>query len=181
MGRRTTAPDCNSLWTHTMNRCFSGPIRAATPAQLPAQPVKLTRQWGQLTACLCVACITTATAWAQTGHDSIGSASAAARLDTPLQRSFPPKALRADMTVVNSHEVLLNDRLVRLSPGSRIRSTSNALVVSGALVGQRFVVNYTTDTQGQAHDIWILTAAEAADRRIGSSAQQNVRPISGEQ
>ena len=76
-----------------------------------------------------------------------------------MQRTFPPKAMRAQMTVVNAHAVTLNGTTVRLSPGSIIRTTTNGLVVSGGLIGQTFVVNYTTDTLGQAHEIWILTTA----------------------
>ncbi len=71
------------------------------------------------------------------------------------------------MTVLNAHEVSINGTTTRLSPGSRIRATTNALVVSGNLVGQSFVVNLVRDTMGQVHEVWILNAAEAAERRPG--------------
>jgi len=95
------------------------------------------------------------------------------------KRAFPDNALRAQMLVVNAHEVTLNGTLTRLSPGSRIRTATNALVVSGGLVGQSFVVNYTRDSMGQAHEIWVLNAAEAADRRPGSEDMTSTNIVSG--
>jgi len=95
------------------------------------------------------------------------------------KRPFPDHALRAHMVVVNAHEVTLNGTLTRLAPGSRIRTASNALTVSGGLVGQSFVVNYTRDSMGQAHEIWVLNAAEAADRRAGSEHMVITNIVSG--
>jgi hypothetical protein len=39
------------------------------------------------------------------------------------------------------------------------------LVLSGAIVGQELIVNYTVEPHGLVHDVWILTAAEAALKR----------------
>jgi hypothetical protein len=36
--------------------------------------------------------------------------------------------------------------------------------MSGALVGRRLIVNYTRDLTGQILDVWLLTAAELANR-----------------
>lgn len=94
------------------------------------------------------------------------------------KRPFPVSAERAQMRVVNAHEVTLNGKLTRLAPGSRIRTTANALVVSGGLVGQSFVVNFTRDSLGQAHEIWLLNAAEAADRRPGSDEMPTTNIVS---
>jgi hypothetical protein len=94
------------------------------------------------------------------------------------KRAFPTHAMRAHMVVVNAHEVTLNGTLTRLAPGSRIRTESNAMVVSGGLVGQGFVVNYTRDSLGQAHEIWLLNAAEAADRRPGSEGMASSNIVS---
>jgi hypothetical protein len=95
------------------------------------------------------------------------------------KRPFPAQALRAQMVVINAHEVALNGKPTRLSPGARIRTATNALVVSGGLVGQRFVVNYTRDSLGQAHEIWILNAAEAADPRTGHDDMSSSNILSG--
>ena len=111
---------------------------------------------------------------------SVGPASfAQSAAPSPAKRVFPANALRAQMVVVNAHEVTLNGATTRLSPGSRIRTPANALTVSGGLVGQSFVVNYTRDSLGQAHEVWILNAAEAADRRTGSEGMFTTNVVSG--
>lgn len=83
-------------------------------------------------------------------------------------RTFPAQARRGSMEVVNAQQVRMNGTLVRLSPGSRIRSATNTLLTTGGLVGQTFLVNYTLDVMGQPHEIWILTEREAAVKRPGS-------------
>lgn len=80
------------------------------------------------------------------------------------QRQFPPKAKRATMTVVNTQEVTLDDKTVRLAPAARLRSVTNTLVASGVLIGHSFTVNYITDHMGQVLEAWILTQAEIAQR-----------------
>lgn len=161
-----------------MNRCTPDHLRVAHTTALrhiftPGMLSSVLPVWTAL-------CLTCCTAFAQTDSLSNASASALARMNTPLQRTFPPKAMRAQMTVVNAHEVTLNGTGVRLSPGSIIRSTTNGLLVSGGLIGQSFVVNYTTDTLGQAHEIWILTATEAAEKRVGSDGMATTNVINGE-
>ncbi len=81
-----------------------------------------------------------------------------------MYRAFPATALRGDMEVLSSTEVRLNGKPTRLAPGSRIRSPNNMVQMSGSLVGQRLVVNYTVDTQGQPQDVWILSESERAVR-----------------
>ncbi|HEX5786294.1 MAG TPA: hypothetical protein VFY35_16315 [Burkholderiaceae bacterium] len=83
-------------------------------------------------------------------------------------RSFPAQARRGAMEVIDVHQVKMNGALVRLSPGSRIHSITNALVTSGSLVGQTVLVNYTLDVMGQPHEIWVLTEREAAEKRPGA-------------
>ena len=159
-----------------MNRCTAGqPLLTPTPAH--RNTANLHRLALPVALALSLPCNI---GMAQTDSISNASASAVARMNTPLQRTFPPKARRAQMTVLNAREITLNDNAVRLSPGSMIRSTSNALVVSGGLIGQTFVVNYTTDTMGQAHEIWILTAAEAADKRAGSESMATTNMSTGD-
>lgn len=91
-----------------------------------------------------------------------------AKVNTPLVRPFPPNTRRAQMTVLNAWEVTLNGTRVRLAPGARIRSTTNAILLSSSVAGQSFLVNYTLDTLGQPLEIWVLTEAEAAQRLPGS-------------
>ena len=77
-------------------------------------------------------------------------------------RPIPPNAQRGTLEVTDPPYVLLDGKKERLSPGARIRGTHNMLVMSGAVIGQPLLVRYLREPQGQLHDIWILTAAEAA-------------------
>jgi len=78
------------------------------------------------------------------------------------QRNFPQNALRGSLVIGNPPEIVLNGQPSRLAPGARIRGQQNMLEMSGALVGMKFLVNYTTDIGGAVKDVWILTPAEAA-------------------
>lgn len=95
--------------------------------------------------------------------------SASSWAQTPYPRNFPTNALRGKLVVQQPPEVLLDGKTDRLSPGSRIRGTNNMLVMSGALVGQSLVVNYVRENTGLIHEVWILTSAEAAEKRATAS------------
>jgi hypothetical protein len=82
-----------------------------------------------------------------------------------LTRQFPASALRGKLVVLQPPMVTLDGIAAQLSPGARIRNTNNTLVMSGALVNQEVVVNYQRDGQGLVHEVWILTAVEAAQKR----------------
>jgi hypothetical protein len=77
-------------------------------------------------------------------------------------RPFPATALRGELVVLQPPEVALNGRSARLAPGARIRGDNNLLQLSGALINQRYTVNYTVDPSGLLLDVWILTPAERA-------------------
>jgi hypothetical protein len=81
-----------------------------------------------------------------------------------VQRSFPQNALRGAIVMVNPPEITLNGQSARLGPGARIRNQNNLLEMSGALAGQRLLVNYTLEINGLVKDVWILRADEAAVR-----------------
>ena len=89
-----------------------------------------------------------------------------------VQRVFPQTALRGALVVTDPPEIALNDKPAHLAPGARIRDARNMLVLSGALVGQRLLVNYTLDPLGLVHDVWILTPDEAAKRPWPTTPQQ---------
>jgi hypothetical protein len=80
------------------------------------------------------------------------------------QRPFPANALRGELTITVPPEVVLNRAPARLAPGARIRNAENRLLLSGSLVGQKMLVHYTRDLQGNVLDVWLLTAAEAANK-----------------
>ncbi len=90
-------------------------------------------------------------------------------------RNFPEQAIRATMVVVQPPEVRMDGQPMRLSPGARILGTSNTVVLSASLVGQELTVNYVPDLQGLAHQVWILTPAEAAEKRPRLADQRNYR------
>jgi hypothetical protein len=92
----------------------------------------------------------------------LAAALAAAAVPVAAQRIFPANALRGDLVVVQPPEVQVNGKSARLAPGARIRNESNAVQLSGTLIGQKRVVNYTVDPLGHLRDVWILTASEAA-------------------
>ncbi len=87
-------------------------------------------------------------------------------------RSFPANALRGELVVTEAPELLLNRRPARLAPGARIRGTDNLLVMSGAIVGQRFTVHYTVDISGLVMEVWILTEQEKAKRPWPTTPEQ---------
>lgn len=88
-------------------------------------------------------------------------------------RQFPEKAIRATMVVKAPPEITMDGKAMRLSPGARIRGTTNTLVLSGSLVGQELTVNYLPDMQGLVHEVWLLTEAEAVEKRTRLGDQRN--------
>lgn len=79
-----------------------------------------------------------------------------------VQRNFPATALRGDLQFGAPPEVLVNGQPARLAPGARIHGTNNLLAMSGSLAGARGPANYTIDSSGQLHEVWLLTDQEAA-------------------
>jgi hypothetical protein len=90
-------------------------------------------------------------------------------------RPFPTAARRATLEVTQPPYVLLNGQPQQLSPGARIKGPTNTLVLSGSLVGQRVLVNYLLNPQGQLHEVWILTQAEAQEQRAGMETVTNIK------
>jgi hypothetical protein len=80
-------------------------------------------------------------------------------------RNFPANALRGTLQVTAPPEVAMDGKAARLAPGARIYDRQNLLALSGSLVGQELLVNYTRDTVGNVQLVWILTAEEARERR----------------
>ena len=70
--------------------------------------------------------------------------------------------------------VLINGSPERLSPGARIKSETNMMVMSASLVGTSVLVNYKRDAQGLIHEVWILSAQEALEKRDGMGTVTNI-------
>ena len=92
-----------------------------------------------------------------------------------VQRNFPQNALRGALVIGTPPEITINDAAARLAPGARIRNTTNMIELSGALAGQRLLVNYTIDTHGLVKDVWILRADEAAVQPWPTTLEQAQR------
>ena len=92
-----------------------------------------------------------------------------------LARPFPATALRGTLLITQPPEALLNGQPARLSPGSRIRGVNNMLQMSGALAGVTMLVHYTREPSGGVHDVWILTADEAARKPWPSTPEEAQR------
>lgn len=75
-------------------------------------------------------------------------------------RQFPTAAKRGMMTVTAPPEIQIDGAAMRLAPGVRIRGPNNMLLMSGALIGQRYAVNYLLEPQGLVREVWILSQAE---------------------
>jgi len=129
----------HSLWIDTMNRCFTA---------LSSAPRR--------TAALALAALLTV------GISPVGHAQT-------LVRPFPAAALRGELVVLQPPLISIDGEAARLSPGARIRNTQNTLVLSGTLVNQALLVNYLRDGLGLVHEVWILTATEAAEKRKRAS------------
>jgi hypothetical protein len=89
-----------------------------------------------------------------------------------VARPFPADALRGDLQIGVAPEVLLNNRPARLAPGSRIRGETNFVLQPGELVGKRLLVHYTQESDGLIKDVWVLNAAERANKVWPVNRQQ---------
>ena len=90
-------------------------------------------------------------------------------------RPFPANALRGTLVITQPPDATLNGEAARLSPGSRIRGADNLIKLSGQLAGQSLLVHYTREPSGLLHDVWILTADEAAKRPWPTTAEEAQR------
>ena len=77
-------------------------------------------------------------------------------------RPFTADTLRGSLQFGVAPDVVLNGQPHRLSPGTRIQDAQGMGVLPGALIGQKHVVHYTLQPDGQIRDVWLLNAAEQA-------------------
>ena len=75
-------------------------------------------------------------------------------------RETPKDVVPARLVVTQPPIITIDGKPDRLSPGSRIRSLNNMLVLSGSVVGQNLPVVYRRDSAGLVHEVWILTPEE---------------------
>jgi hypothetical protein len=85
----------------------------------------------------------------------------------PSLRQFPDSAVRGVMQVLAAPDIAINGKPDRLSPAARIRDANNNLVLSGAISGQKLLVNYLRDNTGLVQQVWILSSDEARQKMPG--------------
>ena len=79
-------------------------------------------------------------------------------------RFFTPTTLRGEMVITQHPDVLLNGQPARLAPGSRVKGENNLLVQPAGIAGQKLTVHYTVESSGLIMDVWVLNAAELANK-----------------
>lgn len=97
---------------------------------------------------------------------------AAAPAQAQTHRPFPAYALRGELVVLQTPDVLLNDQPARLAPGARIKGDTNLLLQPASLTGQKFIVHYTVEPGGLIMDVWVLNPAELANKVWPRTAQE---------
>ena len=92
--------------------------------------------------------------------------------DAQVHRNFPPDTLRGESGLHAPPEVALNGQPARLAPGgAHPRRGQPAEACSAALAGSELVVHYRREpTTGSLLDVWVLNAAERANRVADASA-----------
>lgn len=132
----------HSHWVYTMHRCavHRPARRAAVRSLLLAAVAPLSATW----------------AWrAQAQTEAVPQ--------QRIPRRFPRNALRGEVGFASYPELLLNGKPARLAPGARVKDANNLAVIPNQVQGKKYVVNYTLDTTGYVHDVWILRPDEIAN------------------
>ncbi len=76
-------------------------------------------------------------------------------------RAIPPDAVAARMSHMQGRVVKLDDKQFELSPGAQIRDAMNHIVFP-EMVPPGALVRYRLEMNGFVHQVWVLTAEEAA-------------------
>jgi hypothetical protein len=79
-----------------------------------------------------------------------------------VSRSFPLNVKRGTISGSIYPQILIDGQIQRLSPGAKIKSKQNMIVMPSSLMSNVFTVNYTIDNLGYVDKVWILTEEELA-------------------
>ena len=79
-------------------------------------------------------------------------------------RFFPANALRGELVITQFPDATMNGKPARLAPGARVRNDNNLWVPPAGLAGEKLVVHYTVESSGLIMDVWVLNAAELANK-----------------
>jgi hypothetical protein len=77
-----------------------------------------------------------------------------------IHRDAPKDVVLGQMTVTLPPVIQMDGKPDRLSPGVRIHSIRNMLVLSASLAGSTVPVVYKRDTYGLVSEVWMLTPDE---------------------
>lgn len=89
-----------------------------------------------------------------------------------FERPFPAPTKRGQMSPGAYPEIIIDGKMRRLSPGSRIWNQNNLIEMPAAVRGSDLVVNYTENFQGEIDRVWILTPEEA-----GQPVARQINPL----
>ena len=78
-----------------------------------------------------------------------------------FDRMFPPNANRGELKAHQYPIYKIGNRSYRMSPGGRIFSQQNLIIMPVSLLQQTAQIMYSIDINGQLSAIWLLTPAEA--------------------
>lgn len=76
-------------------------------------------------------------------------------------REFPAQARRGKLNVTAMADLLIDGKLRRSTPATRIYSQEGMTITSSALNAVNAPVNYTMNEFGEIEKIWLLTPLEA--------------------
>ena len=86
------------------------------------------------------------------------------------ERNFPAQATRGDMKAFEYPAMKIGDKIgdkvLRLSPGSRIFNQHNRIIMPASLQIQAAPIMYTLDTRGDLASVWLLSDEEAAQHPL---------------
>jgi hypothetical protein len=167
---------------YTMNRCISLSQPLPITWLLPPKPQSTTATkniasravfyWATGLFGLLFLTLWSFSAYAQEG--TVLSAPETNVVNGDTGRQFPANARRGTMDVLQGAEIVMDGKAERLSPGGRIRGPNNMLVMTSAIAGQRYTVNFTRDAYGNVHQVWILTELEAQQKIKSATPASNI-------
>ena len=97
-----------------------------------------------------------------------------------LDRFFPPNASRGELKAHQYPLYKIGNRTYRMSPGGRIFSPQNLIMMPASLQRQTGQIMYAIDINGQLSAIWILTPEEARKHKLSKVDAEEKRKLEEE-
>jgi len=97
-----------------------------------------------------------------------------------LDRLFPPNASRGELKAHQYPLYKIGKRTYRMSPGGRIFSQQNLIMMPASLQGQTGQIMYAVDINGQLSAIWLLTPEEAKKYKLSKVDAEEKRKLEEE-